>query len=104
MKKLVAGALTALTLAGGSVAIATPAAAESWHGGYYRHGGGWGPGAAVGAGLLGFAVGAAIADHPHYGYGYRPYYGAGYGPDYGCRTAVRWNPYWGDYQRVRACY
>ena len=49
-------------------------------------------------------AGAAIGDHPHYAYGYgypAPYYGPGY---YGCRSIVRWNPYWGGYQRVRACY
>ena len=106
MKKLAAGALTALTVAGGTVATATPAAAQPWRGGGYHHGG-WGPGAAIGAGLVGLAVGAAIADHPHYGYGYGPHYGYGpyYGPGYyGCRTAVRWNPYWGGYERVRACY
>lgn len=100
MKKLIAGALAALTVAGGAIATASPAAAASWHGGYYHRGGGWGAGAAVGAGLLGLAVGAAIADHPRYAYG-PGYYGPGY---YGCPTAVRWNPYWGGYQRVRACY
>jgi hypothetical protein len=105
MKKLIAGALAALAVTGGAAATATPAVAAPWHGGSYHHGGGWGAGAAVGAGLVGLAVGAAIADHPHYAYGpgyYAPgYYGSGY---YGCRSAVRWNPYWGDYQRVRACY
>ena len=100
VKKLAAGALAALTLAGGAAATATPAAAQPWRGGGYHHSG-WGPGAAIGAGLVGLAVGAAIADHPHYAYGYGPDYGPG---GYGCRTAVRWNPYWGHYERVRACY
>jgi hypothetical protein len=97
MKKIITTALAALTVAGAAAATATPAAAAPWgHGGYYHGGGyrGWGPGAAVGAGLLGFAVGAAIADQPH-GYGYGPY---------GCPVVTRWNPYWGGYQRVRACY
>ncbi len=106
MKTIVTAALAALTLGGAALATATPAAAYGWHGGY--RGGGWGPGAAIGAGLAGLFVGAAIADHPHYGYGYG--YGNGYGYGYpgayygGCRSVVRWNPYWGGYQRVRACY
>ena len=116
MKKVLTGALAALTLVGAAAATVTPAAAQPWRGGYhggyggYRGGygyrGGWGPGAAVGAGILGLAVGASLA-HPAYGYGYGygapgPYYG-GYGY-YGCRTHLRWNPYWGGYERVRACY
>ena len=102
MKRIAAGARAALTLAGGALAYASPAAAQPWRG--YHHGG-WGPGAAVGAGLLGLAVGAAIVDHPR-PYGYGPYYAPAYdGPGYyGCRTTMRWNPYWGDYQPVRACY
>ena len=100
MRKILTGALAALTLGGAAVATATPAAAYGWHGGYR---GGWGPGAAIGAGLAGLVVGAAIADHPHYGYGYPgPYYAPGYYG--GCRSVVRWDPYWGGYQRVRACY
>ena len=102
MKKILAGGLAALTLAG--AAAATPAAA-----GPYWHRGGWGPGAAVGAGILGLAIGASIADHPRYAYP-GPYHGPGYygpayyGSGYGCRPVVRWNPYLGGYQRVRACY
>ena len=105
MKKVLTGALAALTLVGAGVATATPASAQPWHGyhgGWGYRGGyrGWGPGAAVGAGLVGLAVGASLA--PHYGYGYgAPYYGPGY---YGCGARLRWNPYWGGYQRVRACY
>ena len=104
MKKVLTGALAALTLAG---VAATPAAAQPFRGYHSGWGGyrGWGPGAAVGAGLVGLAVGATLAaDHPSYGYGYgypAPYYGPGY---YGCRTHLRWNPTWGGYQRVRACY
>ena len=33
----------------------------------------WGAGAAIGAGLAGVAVGAAIATSPNYGYGYYNY-------------------------------
>ena len=112
MKKIVTGALAALSLAGAAVGTATPAAAQPWHGGGY-HGGyggyrGWGPGAAVGAGLVGLAVGESLA--PHYGYGYgAPYYGPGYyapaygyGYGYGCRVVGRWGPW--SYHRARACY
>lgn len=117
MKRILTGALVALTLAGGAAATATPASAEEWHEGWHggggwheggwRHDGGWGSGAAIGAGILGLAVGASLAaDHPYYGGGY---YGGGYyapppayyGPP--CHGAWRWNPYWGSYQRVRVC-
>jgi hypothetical protein len=96
MKTIITTALAALTVAGAASASASPAAAAPWNHGGYSHGGyrGWGPGAAVGAGLLGLAVGAAIADQPH-DYGYGPF---------GCPVVTRWNPYWGGYERVRACY
>ena len=75
-----------------------------WHGGYY-HGGyrGWGPGAAVGAGLLGLAVGTAIAERPYAPayYGPRPVYGYGYSP---CGAHLRWDPYVRHYVRVGYCY
>jgi hypothetical protein len=55
---LAAAALTSLT--------ASPAAAQSWHGGDHR--GGNGAGAAVAAGILGLALGATLADQgPYYG-------------------------------------
>ncbi len=66
------GAVLAVTAA--TALVATPASAQSWHGGYGR--GGYGAGAAVAAGVVGLAVGAAIADQ---GYaqpvGYAPYGG-----------------------------
>ena len=100
MKKLVTGALAALTLGGAVLGAAAPASAEPWHHGYYR---GVGPGVAVGAGLLGLAVGAAIADRPHYVYAPPPpppryyYYG-------GCRTSWRWDPWAYRYVPVQYCY
>lgn len=112
MKKLVTGALAALTLGGAVAAGAVPttAAAQPWHGGGYWHGGwgyrGWGPGAAVGAGLLGFAVGATLAS-PHYYYAPPPAYYVGpayYGYYGGCRSHWRWDPYAGRYVRVGACW
>ncbi|WP_179504297.1 MULTISPECIES: hypothetical protein [unclassified Sphingomonas] len=58
-KVLLAGALGATVMA-----TAAPAEAHGW-----RRGGGDGAAVAIGAGILGLAVGAAIAsDHPHRGY------------------------------------
>jgi hypothetical protein len=102
MRKFLTAAVAALTLAGGGLATAQPAAAAPWHGGGYWHGGGWRGGGAVAAGILGLAVGAAIAS-PHYGYGYGPgyYYGGpAYGPGpYGTCYARQqvWDPYAGGY-------
>ncbi|MGC1305272.1 MAG: hypothetical protein WA840_23120, partial [Caulobacteraceae bacterium] len=59
-----------------------------------------GAGAAIGAGIVGLAVGAAIADHPHYAYG-PGYYGYGYAP---CGAHLRWDPYLGRYVRAGYCY
>jgi hypothetical protein len=62
MKKLIAGGVAAILALGLSAAVVAPAnAAPYWyypHHHYYR---GWGPGPAIGAGILGFAAGAAIA-------------------------------------------
>jgi len=109
MKKILTGALAAATLAGALAATALPASAEEHHGGRgggrhegyrgYRgdYRGGWhGDGAA--AALLGLAAGAAIAS----GGGYYPYAPAYYAPP--CHFEMRWNPYWGGYDRVRVCY
>ena len=96
MRKLITGLVAAGLLAGTAVTGASPAEAR-WHGGGYHggwHGGyhhGIGTGGAIGIGLLGLGVGAAIAssDHPRYydggGY-YAPpppppaYYGGYYAP------------------------
>ncbi len=93
MKKILTGALAALTIGGALAASAVPAAAYPYHGGWHGgyRGGGWGWG--VGGALAGLAVGAAIADSA------RPVY---YGPP--CRIEMRWNPAWGGYDRVRVCY
>jgi len=108
MKKLMTGAAVALTLGGAALATATPASAQRWHGGYY--GGyhrGYGGGAVLGAGILGLAVGAAVAGGPHY-YGYPPpaYYAgpAYYGYYGGCHSQWRWDPYLGRYVPVTRCY
>ncbi|MBV9510242.1 MAG: hypothetical protein JO303_08185 [Caulobacteraceae bacterium] len=100
LKTAVVGLTAAATL-GGATLSASQADAH-----------GWGPGAAIGAGILGVAVGASLA-HPAY---YAPapvYYGpppAYYDPGpvyygyYGCRSHWRWDPYWGRYVRVERCY
>ncbi len=121
MKKILTGALAALTAASALAISAAPASARDWD-----DRGGWGwrhdndGGAAVAAGIAGLAIGAAIAgDHPYYGgyYGYAPapvyydapppayYVGPSYYGYYGrCHAQWRWDPYWRRYVRVRACY
>jgi hypothetical protein len=66
----VAGLAGALSLAGVTASSAGP------HWGGYGH---WGPGAAIGAGVAGLALGAAAAAANAQYYGYGPYgYGGGY--------------------------
>jgi hypothetical protein len=128
MKKLLTGALAALTLSTALVSGGAAASAGDWgrHGGYggygYRggHGHGWGgnAGSVIGAGILGLAVGAAISDHghdryydgrraPNYDYGPPPAYYSGasyYSYMDECRVAWRWDPYWRRYVEVERCY
>ncbi len=102
LKKTVLGAAAVATLGGATLAATTADA--------HPHGD---AGAAVAAGVLGLAVGAAIASSHHdydrpydgYGYGYGPAYN-GYGPAYGeaCRSYWQWSPRWGRYVRVERCY
>jgi hypothetical protein len=61
MKKLIAGGVAAVLALGLSAAVVAPAQAAPWHHHHHYHGGYWGPGPAIGAGILGFAAGAAIA-------------------------------------------
>ncbi len=99
-KKILTGALAALTLGGALAATgALPAAAEEhhgWRGGYDR---GW-RGGEAGAALLGLSVGAALAG----GYAAPAYYPPAYYAVPRCRMEMRWNPYWRGYDRVRVCY
>jgi hypothetical protein len=129
MRKLLTAGLAALTLAGGSIASTTPAMAaphggfngghnggnfhnsgfrgsNGWHGGYgYR--GGYRGGALV-AGILGFGLGAAIANsYDGYGYGPGPgYYASDYNDGYATCSAPRqvWDPYAGRYVIERVPY
>jgi hypothetical protein len=128
MRKILTAATAAITGLALLAASATTAVAEP-HGGWHGGGGGWhggeggwrggdhdwhggrGVGWGIGAGLAGFALGAALAS-PHYGYGY------GYGPAYGygpyydddyygaqCVGTRRvWDPYYGGYVIRRFYY
>ena len=106
IKKIVSGALVAATL--GAAAIAGPASAQprgDWHGGAQWRGDGYrgrDGAAVVGAGILGLALGAAIAS-PHPYYAPRPaYYAGSYG--YACAPHWRWDRYVGRYVWARDCY
>jgi hypothetical protein len=120
MNKILTGALAALTMGGALAASTVPASAEprgghhggGHYGGHY-YGGGYRDhhrgdyGSAVGAGLIGLALGAALTNGYGYGYGPPAYYAPGYyyGPPLPrCRVEMRWNPVWGGYDRVRVCY
>jgi hypothetical protein len=60
MKKMIAGGLAALVVLGVSAVAVAPANAFPYYYRPYYHRY-WGPGPAIGAGILGFAAGAAIA-------------------------------------------
>jgi hypothetical protein len=115
LKKAAIAATALATIGGATLSTAAPADAApfhgggwggGWHGGYgYRGGYGWrGPGVAIGAGLLGVAIGASLAD-PYYGPPPAYYAGPGYWGYYGgCRSHWQWAPQWGRYVRVDRCY
>ena len=126
LKKTIMGLGVAATL----LATASPADAQ-----YRRYNRGYrhdNTGVAIGAGILGLGIGAAIASsnrsryydpyyggYSSYGYGYSqpyyggyssygggyydPYYGNGYGYGYRCTTHRQWDPYWRRWVRVRTC-
>jgi len=90
LRKFALAGLAALSLAGTTLATATPAEAY-WHhhGGYWHHGGFGLGGLALGLGLgLGFAGPGYGWGYPHYGYA--PYY---YEPQ----------PYYGYYESYPPC-
>ena len=130
MRKSLTVAMAALTFGGAVAATAAPAEARShgyyngYNGGYYG-GGGYhhhhnNTGAAVAAGVVGLALGAALAssnsNHGYYNsgysrsYAYAPYYGDSYyaQPRYVYRTCVSerwvWDPYLGEDVLVRNRY
>ncbi len=81
MKKFITASMAALTLAGTGLAAA-PASARDWNGYGYRHHGD-DAGYAIAGGIIGLALGAALASHhdhydrDHYRYGYSQPYGYG---------------------------
>jgi hypothetical protein len=98
-KKIAIGAAALISLGGATLGATS---ADAYPGGW--HGGGWGPGAAIGAGILGVAIGASLA-HPYYGPPPGYYAGPGYyGYANGCRAYWRWSPRWGRYVRAARCY
>jgi hypothetical protein len=117
MRKALTAAMAAITLGGAVCATATSAEAQHYgHGGYYHggHGHYGNGGAAVAAGVVGLALGAAIASNhgPYYGNGYyapayAPAYAYGYDYPY-YRTCVTtrwvWDPYYGRRVPVRQPY
>jgi opacity protein-like surface antigen len=118
MKKFLTTAVAAVTLAGAAAATATPAAAQHYRGGYGGYHGYYGghdhhdnAGPAIAAGVLGLALGAAIAsNHSHYYYD-RPYYGGAYyddgyyAPQRVCvTTRWVWDPYIGQRVPMRERY
>ena len=108
MKMGVAGLAVAGTLA----VTAAPAEAQRYR--HYRDNDR--AALAIGAGIIGLGLAASLSnrgyyDRGYYGYGYDPYYDYGYyRPRYRrsyyrtrCRSRLVWDPYYGDYVRVRRC-
>jgi hypothetical protein len=116
MRKALTAAMAAITLGGAVCATAMPADARpyshGYYGGHYSRGNG---GAAVAAGVVGLALGAALASNHGYGGGYYGHgyyapgpYAYGYGPGYGYQTCETtrwvWDPYYGRRVPVRQAY
>jgi len=125
MTSVLKKALLGTAMIATTAVTATPADAQYYR--YRRHHGD-DAALAIGAGILGLGVGAAIASSnrsryydpyysgyynrgysdPYYsGYGsyggyYDPYY-SGYGYRYRCTTHRQWDPYWRRWIRVRTC-
>jgi hypothetical protein len=121
MKKTLTAALAALTFGGAALAVAAPADAQRYHGGgyyghgYYGHRGNGGT--AVAAGVVGLALGAALASNSNHSYAYnrggyydRGYYEPAYGYGYGyaprtCYTRqLAYDPYIGRDVVMRRAY
>lgn len=102
IKKTMAGALAAITMAGSLVAFAPEASAQyRRYGGHYRHGGN---GGAIAAGVVGGLALGALAGGAYgaYGPGYSPSYSA-YGGDCYFTTQRVWDGYGWVRERVRVC-
>ena len=124
MRKALTAAMAAITLGGAVMATAAPAEAQHYRGGGYYGGGHYGGGryyghsnnggAALAAGVVGLALGAAIASN-HNGYYDRGYYGRpayayddgpGYYEPYRTCVTTRWvwDPYIGRRVPVESRY
>ena len=105
MKMGVAGLAVAGTLA----VTAAPAEAQRYRYRHYRDNDR--AALAIGAGIIGLGLAASLSNRGYYGAGYDPYYDYGYyRPRYRrsyyrtrCRSRLVWDPYYGDYVRVRRC-
>lgn len=128
MNKVLTKAVLGATLAATALTAAAPADAQRYR--RYHHRGDDGTGAAIAGGIVGLALGAAIAsssndryardsyyrdrgyraDYDDYYYrerGYYPtdgYYAYRYRDYRSCRIERRYDPYYGRSVRVRVCY
>ncbi|MEO8115036.1 MAG: hypothetical protein ABI655_11680 [Phenylobacterium sp.] len=115
MRKSLAAVMAAITFGGAVAATALPAQAQRYERHYSRerHHGNDAAGAAIAAGVLGLALGAAITSNRSNSYGpYGPYYDRGYSargyyePSYRVCESRRWewDPYIGRRVLVRSRY
>lgn len=113
MRKFLAASMAALTFAG-AIGVGAASAQPYRYRDYDRHRHD-DAGAAVAAGIVGLALGAALAnggrgsyaDGYYYGpprYAYNYYYGPRYGGPRHCRTRMVWDPYIGDYVQQTRCW
>ena len=128
MNRFLTKAVLGTTLAATALTAAAPADAQRYR--RWHHRGGDGTGAAIAGGIVGLALGAAIAssnndrydrdryyssrgyraDYDDYYYrerGYYPtdgYYAYRYRDYNSCRVERRYDPYYGRSVRVRVCY
>jgi hypothetical protein len=121
MRGFVTKSILGATLAASTLVAVVPAEAQHYRGGYgyrgdYRHRGD-STGAAIAGGVVGLALGAAIAssanndryyyrDRPYYSYPRSSYYYDSYyaPPPPPCRIERRWDPYYDRPVNVRVCY
>lgn len=119
MTKWMKTGIAGLAVAGTLAVTAAPAEAQRYH--RYRDRGNDRAALAIGAGILGLGLAASLSDRRgyydrgyyggrYYGTGYDGYYDRGYyRPRYRgnyrqrCRSRVVFDPYYGDYVRVRYC-
>jgi hypothetical protein len=121
MRNIIKKGIASVALASVVALSATPADAQRYYGRHYHHHGD-DAALAIGAGILGLGLGAAVASsnrgyynngyytNGYYGNGYynrgyygRPYYGNGYAYGRRCGTHRVWDDYSGRWIRVRSC-